>query len=116
MITKGNSYKWMSVGMTLLVLGLFAGPTVGAVDMFLKIDGVEGESKDQSHRDWIDVLSFDMSVSRPIGPGAGGGRAGGQAAEASDLSLSKYIDKSSPKLVLACCDGKAYPRGDSRVA
>lgn len=109
MITKGNSYKWMSVGMTLLVLGLFAGPTLGAVDMFLKIDGVEGESKDQSHRDWIDVLSFDMSVSRPIGPGAGGGRAGGQAAEASDLSLSKYIDKSSPKLVLACCDGRHIP-------
>ena len=109
MITQGNSHNWMSVGMTLLVLGLFAGPTLGAVDMFIKIDGVAGESKDQSHRDWIDVLSFDMSVSRPIGPAAGGGSAGGQAAEASDLALSKYIDKASPQLALACCDGRHIP-------
>jgi len=76
--------------------------------MFLKIEGIPGESKDQNHKDWIDVLSFSKSVSRPIEPGAGG-RAGGQAAEASDLALSKYIDKSSPKLALACCEGGHIP-------
>ncbi len=108
MMIKENSCKWMSVDMTLLVLGLFAGPTLGAVDMFLKIEGIPGESKDQNHKDWIDVLSFSKSVSRPIEPGAGG-RAGGQAAEASDLALSKYIDKSSPKLALACCEGGHIP-------
>ena len=105
---KENSCKWTSVGMTLLVLGLFAGSTLGAG--YIKIGDISGESKDQSHKDWIDVLSFDMGVSRPIGPGgAGGGRAGGQAAERSDLVLTKYIDKSSPKLALACCEGAHVP-------
>ena len=109
MMIKENSYNWMSVGVTLVVLGLFAGPALAAVDMFIKIEGIPGESQDQSHRDWIDVLSFDMSVSRPIEPGAGGGAAGRQAAQRSDLVLTKYIDKSSPKLALACCEGRYVP-------
>ena len=109
MITKGNSHNWRSVGMTLLVLGLFAGPALGAVDMFIKIEGIPGESQDQNHKDWIDVLSFDKSVVRQPGSGAGGGRAGSQAAEASDLFVPKYIDKARPQLVLACCEGRPIP-------
>ncbi|MFC6051689.1 type VI secretion system tube protein Hcp [Acinetobacter portensis] len=29
-----------------------------AIDIFLKIDGINGESKDSNHKDWIDVQDF----------------------------------------------------------
>ena len=32
-----------------------------AIDMFLKVEGVTGESKDANHSSWIDVLSFNYS-------------------------------------------------------
>jgi type VI secretion system secreted protein Hcp len=34
-----------------------------AVDMFLKIDGIPGESTDASHRDEIDLLSYTWGES-----------------------------------------------------
>ena len=37
-----------------------------AVDYFLKIDGIDGESQDDKHKDWIEVLSFSWGP-----PGAG---------------------------------------------
>jgi type VI protein secretion system component Hcp len=37
----------------------------GAVDAFLKIDGVKGESLDDKHKNWIEVLSTSHSISQP---------------------------------------------------
>jgi len=34
-----------------------------ATDMYLWIDGVPGESTDDRHRDWIEIVSFDSKVS-----------------------------------------------------
>lgn len=36
-----------------------------ALDMFLKIDGIPGESTDARHRDEIDVLSYNWGESQP---------------------------------------------------
>jgi bacteriocin-like protein len=33
--------------------------TGGAYDAFLKIDGIPGESTDDKHKDWIEILSFN---------------------------------------------------------
>jgi type VI secretion system secreted protein Hcp len=78
-----------------------------AVDMFLKIEGVEGESKDAKHGKEIDVLAWSWGVSNAgtfhSGTGGGAGKANVQ-----DLSLTKYYDKASPNLLLACCTGKHY--------
>jgi hypothetical protein len=30
----------------------------GAFDSFLKIDGIPGESTDDKHKDWIEVISY----------------------------------------------------------
>jgi len=81
-----------------------------AVDMFMKIDGVEGESADKNgHAKEIDVLAWSWGVSNSgsahIGGGAGSGKANVQ-----DLSFTKYIDKASPVLFLHCCNGKHYPK------
>ena len=69
-------------------------------DAFLKITSpdVKGESKDDAHKDWIEVLSFSHGISQPTSStrsssgGAGSGRANVQAAQAtvatSELDLS----------------------------
>jgi len=76
-----------------------------AMDMFIKIGKLEGESKDKSHGKEIDVLawSWGMSQSGSFHYGAGGGAG---KVNVQDLSLTKYIDKSSPDLMLACCNGE----------
>jgi type VI secretion system secreted protein Hcp len=78
-----------------------------AVDMFLKLDGVNGESKDKVHGKEIDVLSWSWGMtnsgSAHYGAGAGSGKAHVQ-----DLTVTKYVDRSSPNLMLSCCNGKHY--------
>jgi len=79
-----------------------------AVDMFLKLNGVTGESKDKVHTKEIDVLSWSWGLmnsgSAHVGGGAGSGKVSVQ-----DVTLSKFVDSSSPKLLLACCNGTHYP-------
>jgi type VI secretion system secreted protein Hcp len=73
-----------------------------AVDMFLKIDGIPGESTDASHRDEIDVLSYTWGESQPpTAGGAGSGASGGRVAM-QDFHFAMRINKASPKLFLAC--------------
>lgn len=78
------------------------------IEVFLKIDDIEGESMDAVHRGEMDVLAWSFGASSSgsphVGSGAGAGRVNVQ-----DLSLTKYVDKSSPVLMLACCTGKRYP-------
>jgi type VI secretion system secreted protein Hcp len=76
-----------------------------AVDMFLKIDGIPGESTDASHRDEIDLLSYTWGESQPpTAGGAGGGGAGGRVAM-QDFHFVMRANKTSPKLFLACAAG-----------
>jgi type VI secretion system secreted protein Hcp len=79
-----------------------------AIDMFMKLDGVTGESQDKVHTKEIDVLAWSWGMGNSgtahVGGGAGGGKVNVQ-----DLSFSKYIDSSSPKLMLNCCSGQHFP-------
>jgi type VI secretion system secreted protein Hcp len=79
-----------------------------AVDMFMKIPGVEGESKDGSHKGEIDVLAWGWGMTQSASAHVGGGGGSGKV-DVQDLSFTKFIDKSSPDLMLACCNGKHYP-------
>ena len=47
-----------------------------AVDMFLKISGIDGESTDHKHKDEIEVFSWSWGVSQTGSTGGGGGGAG----------------------------------------
>ena len=76
-----------------------------AFDMFLKIDGIEGESKDAKHKDQIDVLSYSWGVSNAGSPGGGSGGGAGKASF-QDFSFVHRTGKASPKLFLACASGK----------
>ena len=79
-----------------------------AVNMFLKIDDIPGESQNEKHTDWIEISSYSWSGVLPGIAELGGGLASGKP-DVSDLVLSKYMDKASPKLLLACCNGKPKP-------
>lgn len=78
-----------------------------AFDAFLKIDGIPGESTDSKHKDWIEISSYQhaahQAVSRTVSSAGG---ASAERVDFSDLVISKLIDKSSPKLLEACCSGK----------
>lgn len=77
-----------------------------AVDMFLKIEGIDGESTDDKHKKEIEVLSFSWGVSQHRSASASSaGSLSAQRADFSDFSIVKAIDAASPKLLLACCDG-----------
>ena len=80
--------------------GIEPPPQTFAYDGFLKIDGIAGESLDDKHKDWIEVLSYGHGVSQP----ASAGRADHQ-----DFSVVKELDKSSPKLAEALCTGQHIP-------
>lgn len=83
---------------------LAAAPLQAAFDAFLKIEGVKGESRDETHKDQIEILSFSWGVSNPSVAGGQGGKASFQ-----DISFTKVMDKSSPLLMLGCASGRHYP-------
>lgn len=78
-----------------------------ASDMFLKIDGIKGESRDDKHKDEIDIQSWSWGASNAGSSHIGGG-GGVSKANVQDLSFMKYTDKASTDLLLSCCNLKHY--------
>jgi len=81
-----------------------------ASDVYLKIEGIDGESTDDAHADWIELLSFNHGVSQMVSAASStGGRTGGRA-DFQDFSVVKEVDKATPDLNLHCCNGKHIPK------
>ena len=80
-----------------------------AIDMFLKIDGIDGESTDDKHKNEIAILSYAWGETQPapIG-GTGGAGAGAGKIAMQDLHFSMPVNKASPKLFLACAKGEHF--------
>ena len=85
-----------------------------AVDMFIKIEGVDGEAQDHAHKGEIDVLAWSWGMSQSGTMHIGGGGGGGKVA-VQDISLTKYIDKSSNLLQKYCCDGTQVKEAEITV-
>ena len=81
-----------------------------AIDIFLMLEGIKGEAQDGTHKEKIDVLSWSWGASQSGTTHIGGGSGAGKVA-VQDLSLTKYIDKSSPTLFQHCCNGKHITKG-----
>jgi len=78
-----------------------------AVDMFLKIDGVDGESTDKEHAGEIEILAWSWGMSNPSTTQTGE-KGGAGKVNIQDISFTKYIDKSSPMLFLKVCNGDFF--------
>ena len=76
-----------------------------AVDYFLQIDGIAGESTDAKHKGAIDVLSWSWGEVN-TGPLAHGGGAGAGKVAFQDLHFTTLVSKASPALFLACATGQ----------
>ena len=77
-----------------------------AFDSFVNVDGIPGESTDDAHADWIEILSYSSGVSQTAsGSASSGGGASSERADFQDFSIVKTLDKASPKLAVACADG-----------
>jgi type VI secretion system secreted protein Hcp len=78
-----------------------------AVDMFLKIDDIKGESQDNTHKNEVEVLSWHwgmtQSGSSHSGTGSGTGKVSVQ-----DLSVVKHVDYATPNFIKMCCNGKHF--------
>jgi type VI secretion system secreted protein Hcp len=79
-------------------------------DAFLKINGIEGESQDDKHKNQIEILSYSFGASQTAtGAASSGGARSAERVNLSDFSIVKSLDKASPKLFLHCCNGKHIP-------
>lgn len=82
-----------------------ATPAAAATDYFLKIEGVDGESKDAEHKDWVDIVSWSWG-----GPGSRATRNAPTGNGPGTLTIVKTVDKASPKLSEACTSGRSLGR------
>jgi type VI secretion system secreted protein Hcp len=76
-----------------------------ATDYFLQISGIPGESQDDKHKDWIDVLSWSWGETHP-GPAAAGSGASTGKVQFQDFAFAMSVNKASPALFLACASGQ----------
>lgn len=81
-----------------------------AIDCYLKLDGIQGESTDSAHADSIEVLAWSWGASNSgtmhEGHGGGTGRANFQ-----DVTVTKYVDNATPALWQAVSTGKHLKEG-----
>ena len=80
-----------------------------AFDAFLKVEAIDGESTDSAHEGWIEVLSFSCGVDQPASASASSsGNLSSQRADFHPLTISKTLDKASPKLALGAANGEPF--------
>jgi len=98
-----NFYFLFIFGFLLISSGFLISDAYGAG--YIKFDGIDGESVDKDHKDWINLLSFsndskirEDSVSTRY------------QYDVSDIIVVKELDKSSPKLAESIAMGKVFPK------
>src|ERR1051326_5587030 len=87
---------------------------MAAVDYFLTLDGIDGESADAKHKNEIDILSWSWGEEQTghghIATGSGAGKVAMQ-----DFHFVMHVNKASPKLMLACASGQHIKKGELTV-
>ncbi len=81
-----------------------------AVDGFLKLDKIKGESMVAGHLGEIDILDVHFALSQ-TGSGAYGGGSGTGKVDFHDISFTKRFDFASPVLMGKCADGTHIDNG-----
>jgi type VI secretion system secreted protein Hcp len=84
--------------------------TQAGVDIFLQMEGVEGESQDDKHKNQIEILSYSWGAQSITDPTTGAGKFVNQS-----LQFLKHLDKSSAKLAQTCANGTHFLKGTITV-
>ncbi len=91
------------IAMILLFAVMAAYTATAAVDAFMKIDGVPGESTESGYEGWIDLIEFSYSMSSPASR-LTGKRTG--RTQLAPITFTKTFDKASPLLMMHCSTGQ----------
>jgi type VI secretion system secreted protein Hcp len=85
-----------------------------AIHMYLKLDSIKGESSQSKYEDQIEVLSWTwgLTQSGSAHHGSGTGTAG---VTVGDVSIVKFVDRSTPTLIKYCCAGTFFDSGKLTV-
>jgi type VI secretion system secreted protein Hcp len=75
---------------------------------FVKFDGLNGESTDTGHNNWMDVQSVSSAIHRSIPSGAKDHQRFKGETSLGDIQLVRQLDKASPKIQQACATGKVF--------
>lgn len=75
------------------------------VDYFLKIDGIDGESPDEKHKNELQIMSWSWGESNSGSHVQGGGGGAGKVSM-QDVHFTTSMNKATPKLMLACATGQ----------
>jgi type VI secretion system secreted protein Hcp len=75
---------------------------------YMKLKDVPGQSTEESHKDWILIESMSMPIFRSIPVGAKDNERTQGDTTPGDVVVTRTVDKSSPKLCVACADGTFF--------
>ena len=78
---------------------------MAVVDYFLKIDGIDGEAQDKTHKNEIQLESWSFGETNAGTAGMGMGMGAGKV-QMGDFHFVMRSNKASPKLFLACANGE----------
>jgi len=81
-----------------------------AVDYFLKLDGITGESQDSNHKNEIQIMSFSWGASQTSSVGGATGSGAGKVS-LDGFSIMKAVDKASVPLFKSVVGGTHFATG-----
>ena len=81
-----------------------------STDYYLKIQGIEGESMVVGHAGEIQMFSWAFGVTQTGTAELGSGMSSSGRANFQDFMFNKLMDKASPKLCLAMCNGEVFDK------
>ena len=90
--------------LSVILISGFNVPDAAAMG-FLKIDDIKGESTDEAHKEWIDVLSMQWAVDKKPTKRDGQFKDNGPAL-VQDMKFTYAYEKSSPQILEALTSGK----------
>ncbi len=91
------------------VLFIFSGINPADAASYMKIADIKGESTDNEHKDWIDVLSMSSPDSSTSTSTTG-------KRQHKPITITKAVDKASPMLQSASISGKVFPKVEIHVS
>lgn len=80
------------------------GNALAALDYFLRIEGIEGESLDSKHKGEIELESWSWGETQAVLASGGGGGAG--KVQMQDFHFVTRVSKASPRIFQACASGQ----------
>ena len=106
-----NRFRFVVVSLFVVSLFLTPGLSRAAVDIFLKIPGIDGEVTAIGHENWIQVYSYSSGLVHPYTVG----QPGTTPPSFSDISIQKPLDKASPRIYLAVATAEVFTSGTLEV-